>query len=426
MYKKHYSNDTKIHTFEFDPECYFWEYTIGENQKLEFLHELAGDSDYSINWNVFDVYDGKNGYGKIQNGDKLIQGASKNFPTVSMVDGKLKQGDFVSASPGFARWRIIVKNNIPVCEYVVPGNYYLKDARSGIGQKENGNIIFMTVEGDDTQKRGMTCAEFGQFAKEIGCVFACDCDGGGSVSCRIGDGYLYNQGRKIAGAMTLKKKTLVDMCMEYLGFGYVWGSPSPHDKLEILTENKLNFYENMFGKDRYHFNMIIDGQNVPVSALKWLGKKTVDCSGMIVYAANKLGLIKGDYTAKGLYNLCEHIDNPEYGCLCFNEKLTHVGIYIGNGRYLHARGTYWGVVITDKYNFVKFGVLEGEKKMVTEYWKDEAVDFVKYFQKKAGIVMDGKAGNNTVKKLDEIFDNQGSGDAKEIIDAWNNFTSKLK
>ena len=414
MYKKHTAYGTTIHTFEFDPEVYKWTIEIGKSGQLETLAQIAPDADYSINWSVFDWNTGKDGYGRIQNGDKIIQPSNYDFPTVSFVDGKLRRGEFPVASPGFPTWRILVQKGKVDLSYVFLGNGNVKDARSALGQLKNGNIVFITVEGDDTKKKGMTSRELAEFCVSINCEFACDCDGGGSTACRSKDGYIYNQGRAIAGAMVLRKKSLLEMCLSKVSCGYVWGAQG-----EILTRELLDRLIKIHGRSKYYFS--------GYSAEKWLGKQVFDCSGLIVWAANKLGIFKGDYTAAGLYELCEKIQSPTPGDLCFNDDLSHVGIYAGNNQYLHAKGTKDGVVITDKYTFVKFGRLKGVSNVATD-WNAKNKEFVKHVQLTLGMSgtdVDGLAGPKTVATFDNFVQSKGdTGD--EIKKAWNNFLNAIK
>ena len=414
MYKKHAAYGTTVHTFEFDPEVYHWTIEIGKSNQLETLQQIAPDADYSINWGVFDARYDRDGYGRIQNGDKIIQPSSYDFPTVSFVDGKLRRGEYADASPGFGTWRILVQNGKVDLYYVFFGNGGVKDARSALGQLKNGNIVFITVEGDDTKKQGMTSKELAEFCVSLGCEFACDCDGGGSTACRSKDGYIYNQGRAIASAMVVRKKTLLEMCLPKVGCGYVWGGQG-----EILTRALLDRLIKIHGRDKYYF----DGY----SAEKWLGKQVFDCSGLIVWAANKLGIFSGDYTAAGLYNLCQPVQSAETGDLCFNADLTHVGIYAGNNQYLHAKGTKDGVVITDKYTFVKFGRLKGVSNVATD-WNAKNKEFVKHVQRTLGMSgadVDGLAGPKTVTTFDKFVQSKGNA-GDEIKAAWNKFMEAIK
>lgn len=411
MYRKVFAYGTTVHVFEFDPECYWWTIEIGKRGQLETLAQIAPDADYAINWSVFDWDTGKDGYGRIQNGKEILRGSSIGFPTVSFVNGKLREGEFPEAYPGFPRWRVVLRNGKAIVDYVALGNHNVKDARSALGQLKNGNIVFITVEGDDTKGRGMTAKELGEFALSLGCVFCCDCDGGGSTACRNKDGYIYNQSRAIAGAMVLRKKTLLEMCLSKVGCGYVYGAQG-----EILTSGLLDKLVQLHGRQKYYF--------AGYSAEKWLGKQVFDCSGLIVWAANKLGIFHGDYTAAGLYNLCKPVQSPEPGDLCFNADLTHVGIYAGNNQYLHAKGTKDGVVITDKYTFVKFGRLKGVSNVATD-WNTKNKEFIRYVQKVIGATVDGLAGSKTIETFDKFVKSKGNA-GDEIKAAWNKFMEAIK
>jgi N-acetylmuramoyl-L-alanine amidase len=196
------------------------------------------------NWSVFDRGNGKNGYGRIQNGKEIIQPSCIDFPTVSLVNGKLIEGEFPEANPGFSRWRVLVRNGVAVVDFVADGNQRVKDARSAVGQLQNGNIVLITVEGDDTKKIGMTGVELGQFAVSLGCTFCCDCDGGGSAACRTKGGYIYNQGRPIAGAMVVRKKIIKEEAKTmgkkkiFIDVGH--GGTDPGAQANGLIEKNLN------------------------------------------------------------------------------------------------------------------------------------------------------------------------------------------
>ena len=202
---------------------------------------------------------------------------------------------------------------------------------------------------------------------------------------------------------------IMELCMLKVGCGYAWGAQG-----EILTREVLDRLVRTYGRERYYFN--------GYSAEKWLGKQVFDCSGLIVWAANKLGILQDDYTAAGLYGLCQPISSPEPGDLCFNSDLTHVGIYAGNNQYLHAKGTKDGVVITDKYTFVKFGRLKGVSNVATD-WNAKNKEFVKYVQKTIGTTVDGLAGPKTREAFDKYVKQQDG--ANEIKTAWANFLKTI-
>lgn len=77
-----------------------------------------------------------------------------------------------------------------------------------------------------------------------------------------------------------------------------------------------------------------------------------DCSGLIVAYLLTEGLVSGDLTANGLYfNACEPIGKSEIGGgdLVFKKqtaknRMYHVGVYMGDGTVVHAKGRDDGVV----------------------------------------------------------------------------------
>jgi cell wall-associated NlpC family hydrolase/SH3-like domain-containing protein len=82
------------------------------------------------------------------------------------------------------------------------------------------------------------------------------------------------------------------------------------------------------------------------------GVQAFDCSGLVVWSLRSMNIIPktADYTAAGLYEqLCVPIHKEELmaGDLIFrqaNGSINHVGIYIGNGEIVEARGKNYGVI----------------------------------------------------------------------------------
>ena len=155
------------------------------------------------------------------------------------------------------------------------------------------------------------------------------------------------------------KNRFLALVTSKVGCGYAWATQG-----ETLTEQLLRSLAQQWGEGKYYFG--------GYSAEKWLGKECFDCSGLIVWALQQLGLTEKDYTAEGLYAVCDKVSQPQSGDLCFNKNLTHVGIYVGSGLYLHAKGTKYGVVITDQYTFVKFGRLRMlQPKQEKPHWAED-------------------------------------------------------
>ncbi len=97
--------------------------------------------------------------------------------------------------------------------------------------------------------------------------------------------------------------------------------------------------------------------------------RAFDCSGLIMYyLQNTKGWYKTDMSANSLYGKCKKItrDDLKPGDFAFRHngiKAYHVGVYIGDGKWIEAQGRDEGVVMRDfatvgeKY-WNKFGRLE--------------------------------------------------------------------
>lgn len=69
-----------------------------------------------------------------------------------------------------------------------------------------------------------------------------------------------------------------------------------------------------------------------------------DCSGFVTYVLNKSGKDTNRTTAAGFYNKSTKTSSPKAGDLVFfsstsKKNITHVGIYIGNGKMINASGS---------------------------------------------------------------------------------------
>ena len=80
-----------------------------------------------------------------------------------------------------------------------------------------------------------------------------------------------------------------------------------------------------------------------------------DCSGFVSYVLTNSGLVNtGRLGAQGLYNICTPISSPQPGDLVFfqgtydTSGVSHVGIYVGNGKHIHSSTSRsGGVIISD-------------------------------------------------------------------------------
>jgi cell wall-associated NlpC family hydrolase len=144
---------------------------------------------------------------------------------------------------------------------------------------------------------------------------------------------------------------LVDLVLPKVGCGYVWGSQG-----EVLTQATLRTFKTRFGAKHY---------DLPggVSASKWIGKQVFDCSGLIVWALQRLGLFRsGDDASAGdlYYNWCNPVDKSSLrpGDLVFRKTgndIVHVGVYYSDGTVIEAKSTNAGVVLGDVDSFNLYG-----------------------------------------------------------------------
>ena len=100
---------------------------------------------------------------------------------------------------------------------------------------------------------------------------------------------------------------------------------------------------------------------------KWIGRKVADCSGLVVWVCKQLGLTvphgsnslwkKGWLSEKG-----ETYNRLPVGALVFKvngNDYHHVGVYVGDGRVVEARGTQAGVVESTLAGWPCYGLLKG-------------------------------------------------------------------
>lgn len=137
---------------------------------------------------------------------------------------------------------------------------------------------------------------------------------------------------------------LVKHCKKALEekWGYVWGTFG-----QILTpallEYKLKQYPLEIGRYKDYIQS------------NYLGKRTVDCIGLIKSylwwdGKNPLYKAETDKTADGFFQMAVEKGNigtlPDICGIAVYYK-GHVGVYIGNGKVIEARGTKYGVVETN-------------------------------------------------------------------------------
>ncbi len=133
-------------------------------------------------------------------------------------------------------------------------------------------------------------------------------------------------------------------------------------KFERPNENYAHWNRRIASAQKYY--SILNGgggSHIVSEAKKHLGKPYVwgaagpnafDCSGFVYYVYNQCGIKIGRTTAQGYYNICTKLSKKEAvpGDLVFfgssKTNVTHIGIYLGKGKFIHAPHTGDVVKIT--------------------------------------------------------------------------------
>lgn len=135
---------------------------------------------------------------------------------------------------------------------------------------------------------------------------------------------------------------------------YVWGGQG--EKTEEFTINKLECFENS-----NHANVKRILKHIADIYPDTNKSRAFDCSGLVTYHLIKLGVLRNDTTAHGLYKWCKPIAKKELkkGDLVFKVsegKAVHVAVYVGDNKLVESVGRDEGVKnteLTTKFN--KYG-----------------------------------------------------------------------
>lgn len=170
---------------------------------------------------------------------------------------------------------------------------------------------------------------------------------------------------------------LAALCAAQDGLPYVWGGLG-----YTFTEARLSQLKRLYA------NVFTSAYETKVR--KFFGKPVFDCVGLpkfflwgnteagklLKYGANGIP----DTSANGLFNLCTEkgviSTLPEISGLLLHRD-GHVGVYLGNGKLVEARGVDYGVVISEvsKRNFTSWGKLPGVEYAAAPAPESKAVTF---------------------------------------------------
>ena len=163
----------------------------------------------------------------------------------------------------------------------------------------------------------------------------------------------------------IKASALIDWCKKQLGCGYVYGMIDVICTVERLKEKEKQ-YGSLMGNGYYQLN----GDYTKGRCAKWLGKRVFDCSGLIKSGRKHLGGLYLDVSAQGCYDQCAKRGIVKTmpltpGCTVYmwsssKNRMGHVGIYVGAGKVIEARGVDDGVVTTklNERQWTYWGTLE--------------------------------------------------------------------
>lgn len=148
-----------------------------------------------------------------------------------------------------------------------------------------------------------------------------------------------------------KASELIAWLRGHVGDGYVYGTTGEICTKELLYR-KQQQYGARLGNGYYQKNGDYDGGR----CARWLNRWVADCSGLIKRGRKELGGPYRDVSAQGTYDQCETRGEmadfpPVPGCAVFlwsssRKRMGHVGIYVGDGEVIEARGVDYGVVVT--------------------------------------------------------------------------------
>lgn len=172
----------------------------------------------------------------------------------------------------------------------------------------------------------------------------------------------------MANGMILASR-FIAWLLAHVGCGYVYGSIGETCTLRLLQRKQAAYGWKMGAG---YYCKVVCGVMDFLKGLcaRWMGKWVADCSGLIKAGRKALGGAWGDYSANGTYLSCSKRgpikDMPLYpGCTVYmyseaENRMVHVGVYIGGGYVIESRGVMSGVVKTKFYgrHWTHYGLLD--------------------------------------------------------------------
>lgn len=188
---------------------------------------------------------------------------------------------------------------------------------------------------------------------------------------------------------------LVEHCHAKLKTKYLYGA-----KGQKVTAAEIKRWANSYPK--YYGNGRLE------KALSWVGQSATDCSGLISWYTGKLRSSTG-YMANAIDSGPINTLPEIMGLLVWYNG--HIGVYIGGGRVIEARGMDYGVVVTDLEDRPWLKWLKCQDIEYTEYkpiapiTPESDMASIRWLQWKLNC-------NGAMLKMDGVF---GSKTASEVL-----------
>lgn len=189
-----------------------------------------------------------------------------------------------------------------------------------------------------------------------------------------------------------------------LGMMYVLGAQGQKfvsllDKLCSMEKNDVKLIQNVLTLLKRKLDAGID-----INTLL-----AFDCSGLGMKWLIENGIFSYDMTAKGMYesipNKINSLSSVKEGDFVFTESLGHVGYAIGDNMVIEARGTAYGVVMTDLFK------REWTKVARPDWWSDiEDTYTLTRVLRLTDPYMKGEDVKEVQKRLNELGYNCGTAD----------------
>lgn len=208
MSSKYYTlrrNGSNCHIFEFDPNEFRFDSTIGTRGKLERLSKINGEPTpdevtyAKLNGGFFAMNGSTEFLGTYVDDGVYYNAPTKAYPTIIFWKDTKKldycamptaeqlktyqeRAQFAMGVP----WMLIIdgqENYLYTKKELVDwfGHPWTKNPRTLLGQKKDGTIVWVAVDGRKASSPGFTIVHSSALMKELGCQIACNLDGGGST-----------------------------------------------------------------------------------------------------------------------------------------------------------------------------------------------------------------------------------------------------